>query len=272
MDFYTETISRIPPLVIMNGTQFYVCGSGYDSHLWLKPEIMRRSNAFIIYDPDGNLRKKYAKTFYRNGYAVKVLNTANFKMSTRYNPFEYIRSDKDIPKFVNALINNTKGIGDPYDVNFITAEITLLTALISYMVDEAPTFEQNIGTLIQMLEYMKPEEGEEEYGYKHAVDYIFEDKEAFDPEHLSLRKYKNYYEMMGEDAWKVVASCATRLAPFNTEILKNFSSTDELGLDELYCPNTALFVMAGNTESPLNLIVPLMYTQLYDVLCDISVQ
>ena len=273
MDFLMETIPRIPPLVIMRDTQFCVCGSGYDTHLWLAPHIMRCSNAFIIYDPDGSLKKQYGKTFNCNGYNIKVLNTAKVRMSTRYNPFEYIRSDKDIPKLVNALITGTKGNGSPGDINFITAETMLLTALISYINNEAPKIEQNIITLILMLEYMKPDDDyEDDYEYKHAVDYLFEEKETYDPDHLSLRQYKNFKEMTGADTKNIIASCAARLAPFNTEEIKDFMSNDELELDWLHFPNTVLFVIPGNAGSPFNFIVPLMYSQLFDVIGEKSVQ
>ena len=273
MDFLMETVPRIPPLIIMRGTQFCVCGSGYDTHLWLKSNIMRRSDAFIIYDPDGSLRKQYGRTFTRNSYGIKVLNMEKVKMSTRYNPFEYIRSDKDIPKLVNALITGTKGNGNPGDIKFISAETTLLTALVSYINNEAPKVEQNINTLILMLEYMMPDEDyEEDYDYKHAVDFLFEEKEVYDPDHLSVRFYKNFKEMMGNDTKNIIGSCAARLAPFNTEEMKNFMSDDELELDCLHFPNTVLFVIPGNAGSPFNFIAPLMYSQLFDVIREKSVQ
>lgn len=271
MEFLTETARRTPPLIIMRGTQFNVCGSGYDTHLWLKPKIMRQSNAYIIHDPDGSLLKHHGRSFNRNGYAVKVLNLAKIKISTRYNPLEYIRSYSGAVKFVTALMSGTKGSGQPRDINFISAETMLLTALVTYLHDEARSDEKNMNTLMLMLKYMLPED-DADYEYKHAIDFIMEDKEKCDPEHLSVRLYNNFNDMMGTDAKGVVESCIARLAPFDTDEMRDFLSDDEIGLDSLHFPNTALFVISGSTGEAFKFIAPLMYSQFFDVMCEKCVQ
>ena len=264
MEFYSKTAVKIPPLVIMRDANYFTCGSGYDAHLWLKPKAIRRSNGFVISDPDGSLSERYGKTFRRAGFSVKVLNTADLTKSVKYNPLMYINGDGGIPKFVTALLNGTKGGGKPGDSNFLAAESLLLTALLSYMRVEAQDFERNFRTLTEMLKSM---EDAEENGYeKNAVDFLFEDKAEAEPEHFSVKHYNNFKAAADKNKGSIIKSCADRIAPLDAEEMREFFSSDELNLKGLNFPLTALFVIAGNASGILNFVAPLMYSQLFDVL------
>lgn len=264
---------EIPPLIITRDTQFIISDTNCDAHIWLTPQNMRNANAFVIYDPDGSLHKRYANTLYHDyKYNIKVLNLANVKLSTRYSPFAYIRDDNDVAKLASALVTGTEGMGKPGDINFLSAEKMLLTALIGLIHDDAADHERNINMINEVLKNMEIQKDDEGNRYKHAIDFLIEDKEAEEPENLSVRLYNLFDELTWDEQKYVIDSCIKRLSPFNTDEIIDFSSSDELCLDNLNFPNTALFVIAGNNGAPLNFIASLMYSQLFDVLYEKSVQ
>ena len=271
MGTYTE--SGIPPLIIVRGPEFYVCGADGSPNQWLKPKLSKRQGSFVFYDPNGRLLKRYGRTFSDNGYGVKVLNLKNIRMSTRYNPVAYISDDKSAAKFAAALTGSTKGMGRPGNINFIARETMLLTALFSFLRDEAPDYELNIHTISEMLGAMARNNEYSYPGCKTAVDILFEHKEAADPESLAVRKYNTFKEITGDfSIRRVVKSCAARIAPLDTEEMRNFFSGDELALGDLYFCETAMFVIPGDPDAAAGFLAPLMYAQLLDLLCEKSVR
>jgi type IV secretion system protein VirD4 len=262
MEFFTKTKTQIPPIIIINGTDFIICGNDYDTHLWLNKDIIRQSTKFFISDPYGNLLEQYGEIFKGNGYDIKVLNTADYKNSAKYNPFAYIEETKDITKFVAAIINGTKGDGKAGDINFIRTETMLYEAIISYMKDEGTPEEQNIQMLIYALQHMKPYKENRET----AVDLLFEDKEKEEPENFSVCQYKRFKKIAGKKGKYIIDSCINRLTPLDTEEMRAFLSNDELDLKSLFWPSTALFVVGSNNGTILDFLAPLMYSQLFDIL------
>jgi len=262
MEFYAKTKTQTPPLIIINGTDFTICGNDYDTHLWLKKDIIRQSTKFVISDPYGNLLAQYGELFKGNGYDIKVLNTADYKNSARYDPFAYIKDTKDVIKFVAAIINGTKGTGKTGDINFVRAETMLYEAIINYMKDEATPEEQNIHMLIYTLQQMKPYRENRET----AIDLLFGEKEKTEPENFSVRQYKRFKYTAGKKGKYVINSCINRLTPLNTEEIRDFLSNDELDLKSLFWPPTALFVVGNNNGAVLDFLAPLMYSQLFDIL------
>jgi len=273
MEFFSKPFS--PPLIACFVNEFTVCGSGNDSRLWLKPAVIRQSTALVIPDRDGRLLWKHGRALEKNGYLVRVVNTADFERSAKYNPFEYLRDDResDIAKLVHSIISGTRGRGKYGDVRFISAEAQLLTALIGYISNEAPEIERNIGMVIEMMKHMIPEAWNRNFyfddDYKHAVDFMFESLEERKPGHLSVMRYQRFKQTAGSKALEVIESCAARLSPFDTEEARNYFSTDELQLNSMnisYKYKYALFVFTGKSGA-FDFIVPLLYTQLFDTLC-----
>jgi type IV secretion system protein VirD4 len=253
----------IPPLIVVRGAEGVVCGIDSNLDSWLTRDVMRSSSSFIIRDPDGSLWNAHAGTFNDNKFALNVLNLSNIKSSSRYNPFRYVADDYGIHNFAAAIMNGTKGKGKPGDIRFLSGETKLLSALISHIHYEAPDYELDIKMLLTILEYMMPEDYEE--GHITAVDLVFEDLARNVPGHKAAQLYHDFKAAVGEDAIHIAASCAARLAPLNTPEMLDFMSDDELRLDYLYIPKTALFVY-GTPKKGCEFLTPLIYSQLFDAL------
>ena len=218
-------------------------------------------------DPKGTIIIECGKMLVDNGYKVKVLNTINFKKSMHYNPFHYIRSEKDILKLVNTIIANTKGEGEKSSEDFwVKAERLLYTALIGYIWYEAPEEEQNFATLLEFINASETREEDEEF--KNAVDEFFDELEAEHPEHFAVRQYRKYKLAAGKTAKSILISCGARLAPFDIQELRDIMAYDEMELDMLGDQKTAMFVIISDTDDTFNFIVAIMYTQLFNLLCD----
>ncbi|MCL2035037.1 MAG: type IV secretory system conjugative DNA transfer family protein [Oscillospiraceae bacterium] len=265
MNFIKGPIPPIPPIIILHGGWVSVCYTDYDIKLRLNPKTMRRSNTFIIHDPDGRLLKRHGKTFRRNRYNVKVLNLADIRISTRYSPILNIKGNSGITNLAAAIIAGTKGLGMPGDIDFITHETLLLTSLIGFLHYEVQSFEQTFSSILMLLESMKTED--DWHDYKTAVDFMFEAiAEENTPEHYAVQKLKDFKEAAGHEAQqKVIASCISRLSPFSTAEMVDFMSDDELVLDRLTFPNIALFVIDGEADEQIRFLTPLMYSQLFDL-------
>ena len=215
----------------------------------------------------GTIIVECGKMLVNGGYRIKVLNTINFKKSMHYNPFHYIRSEKDILKLVNTIIANTKGEGEKSTEDFwVKAERLLYSALIGYIWYEAPEEEQNFSTLLEFINASETREDDEEF--KNAVDELFEELEAENPEHFAVRQYRKYKLAAGKTAKSILISCGARLAPFDIQELREIMSYDEMELDMIGDQRTAMFVIISDTDDTFNFVVAIMYTQLFNLLCD----
>lgn len=243
-------------------------GSG-KTRFYVKPNLMQMGEkiSYVVTDPKGTIIIECGKMLVNNGYKVKVLNTINFKKSMHYNPFHYIRSEKDILKLVNTIIANTKGEGEKSSEDFwVKAERLLYTALIGYIWYEAPEEEQNFATLLEFINASETREEDEEF--KNAVDELFDELEAEHPEHFAVRQYRKYKLAAGKTAKSILISCGARLAPFDIQELRDIMAYDEMELDMLGDQKTAMFVIISDTDDTFNFIVAIMYTQLFNLLCD----
>ena len=243
-------------------------GSG-KTRFYLKPQLMQMTPnvSYVCTDPKGTIIVECGKMLVNGGYRIKVLNTINFKKSMHYNPFHYIRSEKDILKLVNTIIANTKGEGEKSTEDFwIKAERLLYSALIGYIWYEAPEEEQNFSTLLEFINASETREDDEEF--KNAVDELFEELEAENPEHFAVRQYRKYKLAAGKTAKSILISCGARLAPFDIKELRDLMEYDELELDTLGEEKTALFVIISDTDATFNFVVSIMYSQLFNLLCD----
>lgn len=255
------------PKTARNKNVLIVGGSGSGkTRFWLKPNVMQCHSSFVVTDPKGSIVIECGKLLLREGYKVKILNTINFKKSMHYNPFAYIRSEKDILKLVTTLIANTKGEGKAGDDFWVKAETLLYTALIAYIYYEAPEHEQNFTTLIEFINASEVREDDEEY--KNNVDLMFDRLEAKDTQHFAVRQYKKYKLAAGKTAKSILISCGARLAPFDIAELRELTSYDELELDTLGDRKTALFIIISDTDATFNFLVSMCYTQLFNLLCD----
>ncbi len=217
--------------------------------------------------PKGTVLIECGKLLQKGGYIIKTFNTINFKKSMKYNPFEYIRSEKDILKLVNTLIANTKGEGEKSSEDFwVKAERLYYCALIGYIWYEAPDEEKNIITLLDMINASEAKEDDE--NYKSPVDLLFDRLEEKEPEHFAVKQYKKYKMAAGKTAKSILISCGARLAPFDIKELRDLMEYDELELDKIGDRKTALFVIISDTDDTFNFIVAMMYTQLFNLLCD----
>jgi type IV secretion system protein VirD4 len=229
----------------------------------------------VIYDPGGCLCERFSSSFKKNGYTVKVFNPDNISESVSYNPFEYIKDkgdDEGVPKLVSAIMNGTTGRGKRGDLRFLSLESTLLTALISYISIEAPSLERNLSLVYEMLNYMEPDENPDDYyDYQHAVDFLIDKAKRQNPRCIYVRRYEQYRARAGKDLKAVVKSCMTRLAPFGEREAAAFFSVDELGLKRLYNPQTALFVVPGES-GVFDFLIPLLYTQIFDLMSKKSIE
>ena len=250
-----------------NKNVLVVGGSGSGkTRFWLKPNLLQCHSSYVVTDPKGTIVLECGQAMLKNGYKVKILNTINFKKSMHYNPFSYVHSEKDILKLVTTLMTNTKGEGTGGDPFWEKSERLLLTALIAYLHYEAPVEEQNFATLLEMLNTMQVLEDDEEY--QNPVDLLFEDLAKTKPNSFAGRQYKLYKLAAGKTAKSILISCGARLAPFDIQELRDLTMYDELQLDTLGDKKTALFVIMSDTDSTFNFLISMVYTQLFNLLCD----
>ena len=256
------------PKYARNKNILVIGGSGSGkTRFFVKPNLMQMHSSYVVTDPKGTVLVECGKMLLRNGYKVKVLNTINFKKSMHYNPFAYIRSEKDILKLVNTIILNTKGEGQQSGEDFwVKAEKLYYTALIGYIWYECVEEEQNFTTLLDMINASEAREDDEEF--KNPVDLMFDELEEREPDHFAVKQYKKYKLAAGKTAKSILISCGARLAPFDIKELRDLTSYDELELDMLGDEKTALFVIISDTDDTFNFIVSIMYTQLFNLLCD----
>ena len=255
------------PAHARNKNVLVVGGSGSGkTRFFLKPNLMQCHSSYVVTDPKGSIVVECGKLLLRKGYQIKILNTINFKKSMHYNPFAYIRSEKDILKLVTTLIANTKGDGKSGDDFWVKAETLLYTALIGYIHYEASEAEQNFSTLIDMLNAMDTREDDEDY--QNPVDIMFERLKQKNPQHFAVRQYAKYKLAAGKTAKSILISCGARLAPFDIQELRDLTAYDELGLDTLGDRKTALFIIISDTDDTFNFLVSMCYTQLFNLLCE----
>mgnify|MGYP002679017523 FL=1 len=250
-----------------NKNVLVVGGSGSGkTRFWLKPNLLQMHSSYVVTDPKGSIVVECGNALLKNGYKLKTLNTINFKKSMHYNPFAYVHSEKDILKLVTTLMTNTKGEGSGGDPFWEKSERLLLTALIAYLHYEAPVEEQNFATLLEMLNTMQVLEDDEEY--QNPVDLLFEELAKKKPNSFAGRQYKLYKLAAGKTAKSILISCGARLAPFDIQELRDLTMYDELQLDTLGDKKTALFLIMSDTDSTFNFLISMVYTQLFNLLCD----
>lgn len=253
------------PQYARNKNVIVIGGSGSGkTRFYVKPQLMQMPEkvSFVVTDPKGTIVLECGRMLKKAGYEIKILNTINFEKSMHYNPFRYIRSEKDILKLANTIIANTKGEGEKSTEDFwVKAERLLYCALIGFIYYEAPEEEQNFATLLEFLNASEAREDDEEF--KNAVDLLFEELERDNPEHFAVRQYKKYKLAAGKTAKSILISCGARLAPFDIQELREIMSYDELELERLGERRTAMFVIISDTDDTFNFVVAIMYTQLF---------
>ena len=258
------------PKYARNKNVLIIGGSGSGkTRFYVKPNLMQMTPnvSYVVTDPKGTILIETGKMLVDGGYKIKVLNTINFNKSMHYNPFHYIRNERDILKLVNTIIANTKGEGDKSDEDFwVKAERLYYCALIGFIWYEAPPEEQNFSTLLEFINASEAREDDEEF--KNGVDLLFEELEAEEPNHFAVRQYKKYKLAAGKTAKSILISCGARLAPFDIQELRELMSYDEMELDMLGDQQTAMFVIISDTDDTFNFVVAIMYTQLFNLLCD----
>ncbi|MBQ2071236.1 MAG: type IV secretory system conjugative DNA transfer family protein [Oscillospiraceae bacterium] len=260
------------PKTARNKNVLIIGGSGSGkTRFWLKPNLMQCDSpnypcSFVVTDPKGSIVTECGKMLLHYGYQIKILNTINFTKSMHYNPFAYIKSEKDILKLVTALIANTKGEGKAGDDFWVKAETLLYTALIGYIHYEAPVEEQNFATLIEFINAMEVREDDE--GFQNPVDIMFGELAKKKPDHFAVRQYAKYKLAAGKTAKSILISCGARLAPFDIQELRELTAYDELQLDTLGDKETALFIIMSDTDDTFNFLISLCYTQLFNLLCE----
>ncbi|MDY7114447.1 type IV secretion system protein VirD4 [Eubacterium callanderi] len=256
------------PKYARNKNVLVIGGSGSGkTRFYVKPNLMQMHSSYCVTDPKGTIVIECGKMLEDNGYEIKILNTINFKKSMKYNPFAYIRSEKDILKLVQTIIANTKGEGEKAGEDFLVkAEKLYYTALIGYIWYEAPREEKNFATLLDMIDASEVREDDETY--MNPIDRLFEALEKKEPTHFAVKQYKKYKLAAGKTAKSILISCGARLAPFDIQELRDLMSEDELELDTLGDRKTALFVIISDTDDTFNFVVSIMYSQLFNLLCD----
>ena len=256
------------PKYARNKNVLVIGGSGSGkTRFYVKPNLMQMHSSYCVTDPKGTIVIECGKMLEDNGYEIKILNTINFKKSMKYNPFAYLRSEKDILKLVQTIIANTKGEGEKAGEDFwVKAEKLYYTALIGYIFYEAPREEKNFATLLDMIDASEVREDDE--NYKNPIDRLFEALEKKEPRHFAVKQYKKYKLAAGKTAKSILISCGARLAPFDIQELRDLMSEDELELDCLGDRKTALFVIISDTDDTFNFVVSIMYSQLFNLLCD----
>ncbi len=256
------------PKFARNKNILVVGGSGSGkTRFFVKPNLMQMHSSYCVTDPKGTIVLECGKMLEKNGYQIKILNTINFKKSMKYNPFAYLKSEKDILKLVQTIIANTKGEGEKAGEDFwVKAEKLYYTALIGYIYYESPKEEQNFNTLLAMIDASEVREDDE--NFKNAIDYLFLALERRKPNHFAVKQYKKYKLAAGKTAKSILISCGARLAPFDIQELRELMSDDELELDTLGDRKTALFVIISDTDDTFNFVVSILYSQLFNLLCD----
>ena len=256
------------PKYARNKNVLVIGGSGSGkTRFYVKPNLMQMHFSYCVTDPKGTIVLECGKMLEDNGYEIRILNTINFKKSMKYNPFSYIHSEKDILKLVQTIIANTKGEGEKAGEDFwVKAEKLYYTALIAYIYYEAPKEEKNFATLLDMIDASEVREDDE--NYKNPIDRLFEALEKKEPRHFAVKQYKKYKLAAGKTAKSILISCGARLAPFDIQELRDLMSEDELELDCLGERKTALFVIISDTDDTFNFVVSIMYSQLFNLLCD----
>lgn len=255
--------ARNKNIIVIGGS-----GSG-KTRFFIKPSLMQMHSSYVVTDPKGTLILECGQMLVDGGYIVKSLNTINFSKSMHYNPFAYIRSERDILKLVNTIIANTKGEGEKSNEDFwVKAERLYYCALIGYIWYEAPEEEQNFSTLLEFINASEAREDDE--NFKNAVDLLFEELEEKDADHFAVRQYKKYKLAAGKTAKSILISCGARLAPFDIKELRELMSYDEMNLEQLGREKTALFVIISDTDDTFNFVVSILYTQLFNLLCDLA--
>ena len=256
------------PKYARNKNVLVIGGSGSGkTRFYVKPNLMQMHSSYCVTDPKGTIVIECGKMLEDNGYEIKILNTINFKKSMKYNPFAYLRSEKDILKLVQTIIANTKGEGEKAGEDFwVKAEKLYYTALIGYIFYEAPREEKNFATLLDMIDASEVREDDETY--MNPIDRIFEALEKKEPTHFAVKQYKKYKLAAGKTAKSILISCGARLAPFDIQELRDLMKEDELELDTLGDRKTALFVIISDTDDTFNFVVSIMYSQLFNLLCD----
>lgn len=256
------------PKYARNKNVLVIGGSGSGkTRFYVKPNLMQMHSSYCVTDPKGTIVLECGKMLEDNGYEIKILNTINFKKSMKYNPFAYLRSEKDILKLVQTIIANTKGEGEKAGEDFwVKAEKLYYTALIGYIFYEAPREEKNFATLLDMIDASEVREDDETY--MNPIDRLFEALEKREPTHFAVKQYKKYKLAAGKTAKSILISCGARLAPFDIQELRDLMNEDELELDTLGDRKTALFVIISDTDDTFNFVVSIMYSQLFNLLCD----
>ena len=256
------------PKYARNKNVLVIGGSGSGkTRFYVKPNLMQMHSSYCVTDPKGTIVLECGKMLEDNGYEIKILNTINFKKSMKYNPFAYLRSEKDILKLVQTIIANTKGEGEKAGEDFwVKAEKLYYTALIGYIFYEAPREEKNFATLLDMIDASEVREDDETY--MNPIDRLFEALEKKEPTHFAVKQYKKYKLAAGKTAKSILISCGARLAPFDIHELRDLMKEDELELDTLGDRKTALFVIISDTDDTFNFVVSIMYSQLFNLLCD----
>ena len=256
------------PKYARNKNVLVIGGSGSGkTRFYVKPNLMQMHSSYCVTDPKGTIVIECGKMLENNGYEIKILNTINFKKSMKYNPFAYLRSEKDILKLVQTIIANTKGEGEKAGEDFwVKAEKLYYTALIGYIFYEAPREEKNFATLLDMIDASEVREDDETY--MNPIDRLFEALEKKEPTHFAVKQYKKYKLAAGKTAKSILISCGARLAPFDIQELRDLMKEDELELDTLGDRKTALFVIISDTDDTFNFVVSIMYSQLFNLLCD----
>ena len=256
------------PKYARNKNVLVIGGSGSGkTRFYVKPNLMQMHSSYCVTDPKGTIVLECGKMLEDNGYEIRILNTINFKKSMKYNPFAYLRSEKDILKLVQTIIANTKGEGEKSGEDFwVKAEKLYYTALIGYIFYEAPREEKNFATLLDMIDASEVREDDETY--MNPIDRLFEALEKREPTHFAVKQYKKYKLAAGKTAKSILISCGARLAPFDIRELRDLMKEDELELDTLGDRKTALFVIISDTDDTFNFVVSIMYSQLFNLLCD----
>ena len=258
------------PKYARNKNVLVIGGSGSGkTRFYVKPNLMQMSDntSYVVTDPKGTILIEVGKMMVNGGYRIKVLNTINFKKSMHYNPFQYIRNERDILKLVNTIIANTKGEGEKSGEDFwVKAERLYYCALIGYIWYEAPDEEKNFSTLLELINASEAREDDEEF--KNAVDLLFEELEAENPNHFAVRQYKKYKLAAGKTAKSILISCGARLAPFDIQELRELMSYDEMELDTIGDRKTALFLIMSDTDNTFNFVIAILQSQLFNLLCD----
>jgi len=267
-EFLTMNSCPKQPKYARNKNILVIGGSGSGkTRFFVKPNLMQMHSSYVVTDPKGTVLVECGKMLEKGGYVIKSLNTINFKKSMHYNPFAYIRSEKDILKLVNTIIVNTKGDGDKSGEDFwVKAEKLYYTALIGYIWYEAPDHEKNFTTLLEMINASEAREDDETF--KNPVDVMFDELEARDPDHFAVKQYRKYKLAAGKTAKSILISCGARLAPFDIPQLREIMSYDELELDKLGDEKSVLFFLISDTDTTYNFLVALAFSQMFNLLCE----